>query len=150
MRILDDGMAAKVKDKWTVYTPADVRNAWQAIRDYAHLGLLMADDEYRCLKPEDWQAVIEASDTSGYQYTPHFFDCNSFALAMKAEVSRLMVNGCGLVLDFSGRHAFNLAIIGGGKTPTFRFFEPQQDSGEWIVANSKACYNLKGNGLVYL
>ena len=150
MKILDEGLAAQLKGKWQVYDAPTVRSAWQAITDYAHIQLLCVDDEYRALKLEDWIKVMKNTDTSSFQYTPHFFDCNSFACAYKAEVSRLLVNGCGLVLDFSARHAFNLALIAGKKKPEFKFIEPQQSGDAWINPNSRPCYNLKGQGLVYL
>ena len=148
MKILDEGLAAQLDGKWQVYDAATVRSAWQAVSDYNHMQLLQVDDKYRALKLEYWQMVMAASDTSSYRYTASYFDCNSFALAFKAEVSRLLVNGCGLVLDFTAHHAFNLALIAGQDKPTFNFIEPQGVN--WILADSKPCYNMKGQGLVYL
>ena len=148
MRIIDEGLAALLDGKWQVYDAATVRSAWQEVSDYNHISLLQVDDKYRALKIEDWHRVMAASDTSSYRYTASYFDCNSFALAFKAEVSRLLVNGCGLVLDYTGHHAFNLALIAGQDKPTFRFIEPQAEN--WIVTGSQPCYNMKGQGLVYL
>ena len=149
MQIIPDKLKDDLKDNYVEYSAGDIRSAWQANTDYAHLQLLQIDSKYRALRTEDWKKVMNDSDTRTQKYIADFYDCNHFAFLFKAEVGLLLVNGCGLVLDFSGQHAFNVAVIGDdSKKPAFRFIEPQGDN--WIIANSKPYYNLKGQGLIIL
>ena len=149
MHIVPDKLKEELKDQYVVYDAKAVRSAWQAITDYSHLQLLQIDEEYRSLSLDNWNKVLQASDTSKQKYIKNFYDCNHFAVLFKAEVGLILVNGCGLVLDFSGEHAFNLIIVGEeNKPPSFKFVEPQLDN--WIVPNSSPHYNLKGNGLIIL
>lgn len=148
MQIIPGPLAAELRDRYTVYSRAQIRAAWQAVTDYAHIDLILKDDNYRALAEADWQKVMAASDTRTLKYTPDYSDCDYFALLFCAEVQSLLVNGCGWMLDWSGEHSFNLVVVGGGAEPKFKWVEPQGDS--WIIPNSAKCYNLKGRGLVIL
>ena len=146
MKIIPGELKSDLANKFTVFDAKTVRSAWQANTELAHMQLILLDSEYRALSDENWQQVMNAADTSKKQYLPNYFDCDKFAFLFHSEVNALLVNGVGLVLDFSGKHAFNVAIVSGDK-PTFKFIEPQTDG--WIQANSKPCYSMN-SGLVIL
>lgn len=140
----------QVVHSWVVCEAALVRKAWKA-GPGSHLQLHLFDDRYHALPQELWEQVVAASHTNDLKYVRSFFDCNSFADALKGVVkARYAVNGVGFVADTSGKHAFNAVIIApaaGATQPTFAFVEPQRDS--IIEPQSKPCYDLKQGFVIF-
>ena len=124
------------------FTPSDVL---AAIRDalpattllgvFPHgssgVSALFADSRYYCLHQDAWDAILAAT-VDRNKYIPERFDCDKFARWWDGVVGHnYEVNGKGIVLDFSGEHAYNIVFVwnGDGKTPslTARFMEPQEN-----------------------
>lgn len=148
MQIIPGKLAAELANQYHEYSAHDIRTAWQANTDHAHISMICLDSKYRTLSLENWQKVMAESDTHAMKYEHEFRDCDDFAWIFKAEVSSLEINGCAFVIDVSGQHSFNIAVIGGEDKPSFRLIEPQLDN--WAIANSSAPYNMKGQGIVIL
>ena len=148
IHIVTNDFAAELKDKFTVYKAADVRKAWQAHTEWAHISLLMLDSEYRALAETEWDKVLTFTDTATRQYIAQYRDCDKYAFLWHSEVNLLLCNGVGMVINYTGHHAYNVILVAGGGEPTFQFIEPQTNG--HIKVGSRACYNMSGNGLVIL
>ncbi len=87
------------------------------------------DRNYTALPMEKWQEILEYSDVDRVQYVSELRDCDNFAIALAGQVAlRFGVNGIGIVVDFSGRHAYNCLLVStsdGGLE--IKVVEPQSD-----------------------
>lgn len=93
--------------------------------------VLFADSRYYCLQQEGWDAILKQTVDKN-KYVPERFDCDKFARWWDGEVGHnYEVNGKGIVLDFSGSHAYNVVFVWDGniKSPSVkaRFMEPQEN-----------------------
>jgi hypothetical protein len=95
--------------------------------------LQLADNEYYCSPLADAQSIIEASTVDRYTWIKERFDCDDFAIILKAHFAeasysdgqRRSPHCCGIVwgkLPFS--HAINWMVNDDLK---LRFIEPQND-----------------------
>ena len=147
MKIVPGKIAAEIKGKWTVYGAATVQKAWKDCH-YGHIQLICLDPSYRALSEDDWNKVLIASDTRVQKYSEPWFDCDKFSRLFQAEVQSLMVNGVAMIIDFDAKHSFNALMVAGASAPSWKIMEPQAD--QWVVANSKPYYNMKGGGIAIL
>ena len=131
-----------------VFTSQAVRSAWQSDANLLHFSLVLDDIQYYGLPTSTWEEIMKSSDTKSYKYIPEFRDCDDFAFLFKGELTTLAMNGCGLVINSGGHHAYNVGIIADSDKPEFRFIEPQNDN--WIITDSKPCYESKGPGFVII
>ncbi len=67
------------------------------------------------------------------EYTEELYDCDDFAFTLKAKLARQGITAVGVVLDFSGEHAYNVAATLNPKrdkngrlttTCVYRHFDP--------------------------
>lgn len=93
------------------------------------LNILPLDGVFRCLPPETWDLYLQWSRIDKFDYVSDFYDCDDFAIGMKAELARkFRVNSCVFVLDYSGTHAYcMLGVIQPDGGVRFRIVEPQND-----------------------
>ena len=130
-------------------TAAEVAGAIKAVAP--HWQIIMPDPQYVCLPHSVWIQIIEGLPTKHLKYSEPSSDCNSFALSAAGLVRYHYwgVNGFGIVYDFSGEHAFNLALTWNAvqKAVDPLFVEPQADL--TVKLNSKSAYTGKGEGIVW-
>lgn len=90
---------------------------------------ILLDSKYLVVGYETWLNIISRNQVDKRTYKPQHFDCDDFAKIMYAYSSKeFEVNTCGLVLDWSGRHAYNLIIcLDPQGELRLTFFEPQSD-----------------------
>ena len=98
--------------------------------------LIEADGTYWTCAPTEWNRILATLDTRNDQYVRDRYDCNHFALRAKAEVDyRYGLNAFGLVIDWSGRHSYNIALCAyqseGKQVLEWRVVEPEAD--EWVA-----------------
>ena len=90
--------------------------------------ILLLDREYTALPLKVWERILEWSDVDRIDYVSEKRDCDNFAIALSGQVGlRLAVNGIGLVVDYSGGHAYNCILVREGNDLTLRIVEPQTD-----------------------
>ena len=148
MKILKDELVDLIKKDRTIYTAKQVRDAWQSNTKLSHFNLLLDDSQYYGLPQGTWEKIMSESDTHSYKYIPEFRDCDDFAFLFKGELVQAAMNGCGLVFNTGGKHAYNVGLISGKDAPSFRFIEPQEDN--WIITDSEPYYSSAGPGLVIM
>lgn len=77
-----------------------------------NLQCLPLDREYWVLPKETWELILKYSKLDRIPYRPERQDCDDFAINLKSEVSRkLQLNSVGMVIDFSGGHAYTALAI---------------------------------------
>lgn len=87
--------------------------------------IMSLDMKYFLCSETDMRAIVKWDWTDNKKYVAEKYDCDNFAFSFKAMVDkRFGLNGVGLVIDYSGGHAYNLVV---SKTGTVRIFEPQTD-----------------------
>ena len=137
-----------IKDNRKVFSADAVRSHWQRQTDLSHFKLLLDDSKYYALHSLVWKNVMDSTDTKSYKYIPEFRDCDDFAFLFKGLLAKAAMNGCGLVINYGGKHAYNVGLVYGDSGLGFHFIEPQQDN--WIITGSKPCYSVSGPGLVII
>lgn len=146
----DDASTAKLELAANMAPPAElvqrIRDArvtvtGQAVVDalrnspLSRLSLSFLDRTYTALPMEAWCEILEWSDVDRVGYVSERRDCDNFAVALAGQVGlRFGVNGCGIVVDYSGRHAYNCLLVStpdadGDGTPdlAIAIVEPQTD-----------------------
>ena len=108
--------------------------------------LRLGDGKYFCPKQTDAKAIIKASHVDKRRWISERFDCDDFALLLKAEFvkdayrrgDRRSAHCFGIVWgSLPGPHAINWMI---NKDMKFRFIEPQNDSIFYPRATDKDIY----------
>ena len=124
-----DQMLAAIKAERRDVTAKQVAEAIQG-STLSALRPSLLDSKYTALPLEVWQAILEWSDVDRMAYIAEQRDCDNFAVALAGQVGlRLGVNGCGIVVDYSGQHAYCCILVAeadGDLVPLL--VEPQSDS----------------------
>jgi len=83
------------------------------------------DSKYWTCTRLDFDAIIKWDWTDNKKYVAEKYDCDNFAFSFKARMDRKFhLNNVGLVVDYSGGHAYNCVVFSDG---TAELFEPQSD-----------------------
>lgn len=102
------------------------------------LQLVPLDTSYVALPIETWELFLQYSGVDRIQYKSDTMDCDDFAQILCGECKRkLRVNGIGLVVDFSGGHAYNALLAYQGSELSLVTIEPQNDK---IIINQSGMY----------
>lgn len=85
----------------------------------------LLDTKYWVCSRLDFEAIIQWDWTDKKKYVAEKYDCDNFAFSFKARMDRKFhLNNVGLVIDYSGGHAYNCVVFSDG---TAELFEPQSD-----------------------
>ena len=72
---------------------------------------LMFDSKYRAVDLETWKLILKRSQIDKYRYRSDIKDCDNFVAALFGTIPlEYGVNTVGLVIDYSGRHAYNALV----------------------------------------
>ena len=103
------------------------------------------DSTYWTCTKKEFLKIVDYNNINERKYIGQRFDCDNFALSFKSQVSiDFGLNNVGLVIDYSGGHAYNIVIFSNGDV---ELFEPQNDS--FPIKNSSSMYSFKG-GIILL
>ena len=96
---------------------------------YRNFRIRAVDGNYFVLPAATLELILERSSLDELVWTPDRFDCDDFAICLKAEFARqFMINSVGIVYDWSGKHAYSAAVIYNAKRQLeLRTIEPQSD-----------------------
>jgi len=104
------------------------------------------DNKYWCCSRLDFDAIIKWDWTDNKKYIAEKYDCDNFAFSFKARMDRRFhLNNVGLVIDYSGGHAYNVIVFSDG---TVTLFEPQSDS--FPILNPVAGYYRCTSGFIVI
>jgi len=92
------------------------------------LGLMILDRRYLAVPEETWRKVLQYSGVDSVPYREESRDCDDFAFALRGELPlKLGLNGVGIILDSSGKHAYSALLVWGENGLEVDFVEPQTD-----------------------
>lgn len=104
----------------------------------SNLQFVPLDTAYVALPADTWELFLEYSGVDRIKYKSDTMDCDDFAQILCGECKRkLRVNGIGLVVDFSGGHAYNALLAYEGSELSLLTIEPQNDK---IIINRSGMY----------
>jgi len=97
------------------------------IRENAKNGSrLPMDGKYYTATKENMQKIVDADDTNTRAYKKATYDCENFAFSFMAAAQREYgITTIGLVIDWSGGHAYNMFVYEDGSV---ELYEPQNDN----------------------
>jgi hypothetical protein len=106
-----------------VIESADIKSV--RIDGLTHIGL---DREYYAPQSlKDLQDALHANRVSEYIYESEEYDCDDFAIALKAGLARVGITSVAIVIDYAGGHAYNAVALPSEDGVTVRYIEPQTD-----------------------
>lgn len=93
------------------------------------LGIQFLDRKYWGVSKEAWQLILSFNGVDKERYKSERYDCDNFAMSLASTVAmRWDINGCGIVCDFSGGHAYCALIIAESDgSASIAVVEPQTD-----------------------
>lgn len=128
----------KLLDRLTVVDGAFIdRVLAKAIPAYDNgVRRLYLDGKYWLPSQRDARRIIEWSQVNTIPWQSDIYDCDDHAEALRHDFRSCRVNACGLIVDWSGGHAYNIVIF---PDEQFWFVEAQSDR---IVAIGDGIYKL--------
>ena len=109
----------------------------------------LLDSEYRVVVEDVMLEVVKACHVSAVPYVADYLDCDKHSRLLWALMPNdFRLNCVGLVLDYSGRHSYNVVVVDDGAGGlSVRWVEPQ--SGEEVKLHSEPYYDLD-RGLILM
>ena len=110
--------------------------------------LLCLDQTYYTVTKSQWDQVISAINSNHLAYEVDRFDCDKFATYFAVMCALdYGINAAGMVLDYTGQHAYNALLVAPDKTgddPTFMVLEPQTDT--YVLSPDQ--HHVETNGVI--
>tara|TARA_R110000824_G_scaffold148727_9_gene318616 strand:+ start:402 stop:869 length:468 start_codon:yes stop_codon:yes gene_type:complete len=116
----------KLAEEYTELSSNEVFNALLS-KQIINVGMVRKtlDAKYWACGRLDFHAIVTWDWTDEKKYIAEKYDCDNFAFSFKARMDRKFhLNNVGLVIDYSGGHAYNCVVFADG---TAELFEPQTD-----------------------
>ena len=102
------------------------------------------DSKYWVCDRAEFNKIVQWDWTDKKQYISEKYDCDNFAFSFKARVDKWFHLNCvGLVIDWSGAHAYNIVVF---KDGTWSLFEPQSDT--WPTAGQSNMYKFESKIII--
>lgn len=129
----------KVGGQYTKVTYQEVIEAVQAVFP-ATIQLQFLDADFTALPLKVWERIIKFTNVERAKYISSKRDCDNFAIAFAGQCSlKFAVNGAGIVVDISGKHAYNCILIKEKDQPLeVKLLEPQNDGFVQLKSNLSA------------
>jgi len=107
-----------------------IQQAWRESPLMRMRIMTMNDREYYCYKLADWKKIFKESEplNKKFPYVAERRDCDKFMAYFKGITSmKYLISGVGMVIDYSGGHAYNLLAVKIDQEPYCKLvaFEPQ-------------------------
>ena len=146
-RLYTSAIKKNIKRNAKEHSSNEVREAIQ--KADIPMEFLQMDNKYWSLPTWIWKNIIEKTKVDRKTYTGDFFDCDDFAVLFRAKCTDTFgVNGVGIVVDYSGGHAYNLILARERGQIAIKWLEPQNDVIMDELGESKL---YKGtNGFIFL
>lgn len=120
-----------VRDTKQQFTNAEVKAALRKSH-LSKLGGLPLDETYWGVSLETWHLILAYNGTDKKRYVKDTFDCDNFAILFAGSVAdKFSINGAGIVIDYSGGHAYSALLVATEDGPAFATIEPQND--EFVI-----------------
>ena len=112
----------------------------EAIEEYEiNVKRILLDTKYYLCGRKELEDILSSGLIETIKYKSNIFDCDNFALLFSALVNlEIGINSVGIVIDYTGGHAYNLVILSDGKVV---FIEPQNN--QIVELKEEGLYQLK-------
>ena len=119
----------KVRDTKKQFSNDQVQDALQA-SGLSKLHGLPLDNTYWGVSLETWELILAYNGTDKKRYVKDTFDCDNFAILFAGSVAdKFSINGAGIVIDYSGGHAYSALLVATEDgNLAFATIEPQNDA----------------------
>ena len=130
-----------VRDTKQSFSNQDVAAALKA-SSLGKLQGLPIDETYWAVPIDTWQLILDYNGTDKRQYVKDIFDCDNFAILFAGTVAdKFSINGAGIVIDFSGMHAYScILVVDENGQLAFATIEPQNDR---FIINPAGAYDAE-------
>ena len=91
------------------------------------LSFFPLDQEYTAVEESILLEFLNDDKTNHVSYVAGSWDCDNFATELCSEASKVIGNCCGIVVDYSGGHAYNVFVVHNDQVAKLVFVEPQSD-----------------------
>ena len=120
-----------VRDTKKQFSNDQVQDALQA-SGLSKLHGLPLDNTYWGVSLETWHLILAYNGTDKKRYVKDTFDCDNFAILFAGSVAdKFSINGAGIVIDYSGGHAYSALLVATETGLAFATIEPQND--EFVI-----------------
>ena len=96
-------------------------------REFHKLKPYYLDKKYRIADETQIREALKYSQTKRLKYSKETFDCDDFATVLKSEIVKLGTNAVAIVVDVSGKHAYNFIVYKVDNILNIFAVEPQTD-----------------------
>lgn len=119
----------KIETTEVKVTSTDVQKAWKESSG-RKMDCMCLDRFFYAQTPEVWDHVLQYSSVNNKKYVSDRFDCDDFAFALKGTMGQKLSIGSsiGVIVDYSGKHAYNALLVTDDNKLSIQFLEPQQDT----------------------
>lgn len=101
------------------------------------LQLHLSDSQYTVVDQTTWAQVMQVFAKVYLPYTPEKRDCDDYAFAFRGNVPMAFeLNSVGIVIDYTGQHAYNIVVTKEDDGLHVKLVEPQSDS--FVLSNSES------------
>ena len=101
------------------------------------------DSRYWAVDLKTWQLILAYNGTDLEPYQSERYDCDSFSVSLSGEVGKKWkLNTCGIVIDFSARHAYNCVVT---TDAGILVVEPQSDQ----IFNQNSPYEAQSGFVMF-
>ena len=117
-----------VRDSKREFTKDEVVAALNA-SPLTNLQEVPVDSAYWGASEEAWRGMLAYTGVDRIRYVSNAFDCDNFAVLFAGVVAdKFDINGVGIVVDYSGRHAYcTVLIVDANGNLSIGIIEPQND-----------------------
>lgn len=137
---------AAIRKSEKVFTRQEVAAALRASELHnMQNGLL--DNKYWAVSRDAWEKILAFNLTDRKAYQSDRYDCDNFAISLAGSVAtKWDINGCGIVIDGSGGHAYSALLINNDGKLEIAVVEPQDD---WfVIFVGRGHYAAKGGMII--
>ena len=106
----------------------------------------LTDGTYKVVTRETIERLVKETKVDEIEWTAEEYDCDDIARKFVTRCVDLGLNSVGRVMSWSGKHAFNIAVIREGNGIEFVFIEPQTDE---FIEPGEGAYSLE-NALIII
>ena len=145
--IRKSSLVREIAKEEKVFTPQEIHTYFNQNVSIG-MRLLFLDRKYYGLPMSTWRKILQYTGIDTGKYVAERYDCDDFSFAFKGAVARkLAVNGVGLVLDYSGGHAYVAIVVKNTDgSCVVQFLEPQSDK---LVFVGRGAYAMENGEVIF-
>lgn len=104
------------------------------------------DGQYWTANKDIWKLLVAWDWVNTKKYAADLWDCENFALLFKGRSDyHFGLNSCGVVIDYSSGHGYNLIVYPDGSVD---LFEPQSDTFFSVISRDTSIYGLQEGAIL--